>query len=128
LGPQIIPGFHEVRLPPIILSFDDADQLAELTKDGRWSIFSKIRRALYYTGGRPIFSIFLSKTFAFNFREHIPKHIIHPTDRIIPTTKARHPILTEVGFDELAYPIVMGETTLEQVSDVDFMSHYGRPL
>jgi hypothetical protein len=121
------PVYHGPRRPLLILSFDEAHQLTETYKDGQWSVFSGLRRALRDLGKRTeTFSLFLS-TFG-NFTGFIPEVNVDISARVILGKMARHPIITEVGFDTFAYPVTWGKTTLEDVSSVDFMSRYGRPL
>jgi hypothetical protein len=112
--------------PVIILSFDESHQLTEPSGDGQWSVFSELRRALRCLAKTPIFSLFLSTLG--NFGGFSPEIKLDKSARVVVGRLARHPIITEVVFDEFAYAVIMGQTTLEQVSRKEFMSHYGRPL
>jgi hypothetical protein len=124
--PKTTSNGSKPKRPLIVLSFDESEQLTKSTVDDRWSIFSELRRALRCFGGRPIFSLFLST--AGNFEGFSPAIELDKSARVAMRQLVRLPIIAECGFDELACPLILGKTTLEVVSKVRFMCHYGRPL
>lgn len=108
---KVIFKENGLRRPLVILSFDDAHQLADVFR--RESIMlSELRRVLSELNGKPIFGLFLS-TAANTFKPYDIRDL---------------PPITETSFDALAYIAEEGVTTLDEVAQDKWMSHLGRPL
>jgi hypothetical protein len=112
--------------PLVILSFDESHVLTDTPKNKTWTVFSELRRVLRELVHFPIFSLFLStsgKVLSFS-----------PVMQSDPSRRAResdisplHPI-SEMSFDDLAYPAMEDHITLSRVVKTDWISHLGRPL
>jgi len=90
------------RRPLVIFAFDEAhiltDNPSTMNRATTWNLFLELRRILRETSGRAIFSLFLSTAGRFN------------------------------SFDDPAYDAPEYEIMLEQVVEIDWMCHLGRPL
>jgi hypothetical protein len=114
------------RHPLVILSFDESHVLTDIPKNQSWTVFSELRRVLRELLPFPIFSLFLStagKVLSFS-----------PVIQSDPSLRAReseieplHPI-SEISFDDLAYPAMEDNIMLSRVVLTDWISHLGRPL
>jgi hypothetical protein len=89
-------------------------------------LFSELRRVLREIIDHPIFSLFLSTAGRFhlfspeirsNHSNRITNHELTPL----------HPI-SEICFDEIAYPAKEYTVSLDRVVKTDWISHLGRPL
>lgn len=114
------------RRPLLIFSFDESHILTDTPKDAGWTLFVELRRTLRELVDLPIFSLFLSTVGRF--------HLFSPEIRSDPSTRVAkadlvplNPI-TEVSFDDLAFPAKEDTVTLGRVVQVDWISHLGRPL
>ncbi|KAF8264913.1 hypothetical protein EI94DRAFT_409046 [Lactarius quietus] len=111
------------RRPLLILAFDDADVLAGIrVKEG--SFLSELIRALGTVSDLPIFSLFLSTS-----ANLLPPVKSTPfgalnSDVDLPL----YPPITEISFDDLAFPAVEDTLTLNQVTEDKWIMHLGRPL
>ncbi|KAF8495544.1 hypothetical protein F5888DRAFT_1711816 [Russula emetica] len=117
---------NEKRRPLILFSFDEPHVLTDGTKEGDWSLFSELCRILQRLDDCLFFSLFLST--AGNFWFLSPDVKLDPSSRIVnDQLRPFHPI-TEVSFDCLACPANEGSMTLNQVTQMDWIAHLGRPL
>jgi hypothetical protein len=117
------------RIPLVILTFDEAHELANpaSTKEwNKWSLFSELRRVLRELRKSPIFSLFLST--ASKFEAFNPDIHSDPSLRVTDKALVPLPPITEIGFDDLAYTAKEGTTTIEEVTHDRWMSHLGRPM
>jgi hypothetical protein len=114
------------RRPLVILSFDEAHILTDIPESSSWTLFSELRRVLRETIDHPIFSLFLSTAGKF--------HLFSPEIRSDPSGRVTnhelsplHPI-SEICFDDIAYPAKENTVSLDRVVTTDWISHLGRPL
>jgi hypothetical protein len=115
------------RWPLVVLAFDEADTLTDNPPNQvLWNLFSELRRVLRQIQHHPIFSLFLST--AGRFEKFSP--VIHSD----PSTRARGPDnrpldpISEISFDDIAYPALKGTIRIDSVVEIDWISHLGRPL
>ncbi|KAH9991140.1 hypothetical protein BJV77DRAFT_554959 [Russula vinacea] len=114
------------RRPLVILAFDEAHSLTDKPLNTSWNFFLELRRILRQVHNLPIFSLFLSTAGRF--------HLFSPEIRSDPSNRARdsssRPLdpISEISFDDLAYPALNNTVTLDRVSQTDWISHLGRPL
>lgn len=114
------------RRPLVILSFDESHVLTDTPKTGGWTLFVELRRTLREIVGFPIFSLFLSTAGRF--------HLFSPEIRSDPSTRVSRADLvpldpiSEVSFDDLAFPAKEYTVPLSRVVKLDWISHLGRPL
>lgn len=116
------------RRPLVVLAFDEADALTDnpANNNERWNLFSELRRVLRQLNKLPIFSLFLSTA----GRSDLLSPDIHsdPSARVRePDYRSLDPI-TEISFDDIAYPTLKGTIAVEKAATIDWMSHLGRPL
>jgi hypothetical protein len=115
--------------PALIISFDEAHPLATIEKDvidGVWSRFSELRRALRIIHSHPCFSVFLSTTGKIN--QFMPPPMNDSSDRMQRGLLGLMSPFCELGFDQLAEKAISGQTTLDEVSSLKFMTSLSRPL
>ncbi|KIL59036.1 hypothetical protein M378DRAFT_284568 [Amanita muscaria Koide BX008] len=124
IDPQgLLDSDHGSRRPLVILAFDEAHTLTYVPKDKSWTVFTELCRTLQRLVDRPIFSLFLSTAGKLS-----PEILEDPSNRIAHhELKILDPI-TEISFDDIAHPADEGQVLLEQVVELDWMSHLGRPL
>ena len=114
------------RWPLVILSFDESHILTDNPKDRRWTLFSELRRTLREIINWPIFSLFLSTAGSF--------HLFSPEIKSDPSSRVTNAVLlpldpiSEISFDDLAFPAPEDTVSLDQVVQTKWMSHLGRPL
>jgi hypothetical protein len=115
------------RRPLVVLAFDEADILTDNPPDQEtWNLFSELRRVLRQIQHLQIFSLFLST--AGRFDKFSPDVHSHPSARARePDNRPLHPI-SEISFDDIAYPALKGTITIDKVVEIDWISHLGRPL
>jgi hypothetical protein len=130
IDPQGLLDSATGRQPLVILCFDEAHLLADLPQHPPsqhldWTLFSELRRVLREVVDMPMFSLFLSTAGRPNFfsseMQSDPSRVTH-LDRY-----TLHPI-SEISFDDLAYPAQECSVTLDRVVELDWISHIGRPL
>jgi hypothetical protein len=119
------------RWPLVILYFDEAHLLTDLperspSQYASWTLFSELRRGLREVVDKPIFTLFLSTAGRPN--------LLSPAIKADPSTRMYnleespvHPI-SEISFDDLAYPAYPNSVTLDRVVELDWISHIGHPL
>ncbi len=115
------------RRPLVVLAFDEAHVLTD-NPPGQpgWNYFLELRRILRQFHRHPIFSLFLSTAGRFNQ--------LSPEIRSDPSARAREPdnppldTITEISFDDLAYPTFKDSVSLMRVIQTDWICHLGRPL
>ncbi len=115
------------RRPLVVLAFDEAHVLTD-NPPGQpgWNYFLELRRILRQFHRHPIFSLFLSTAGCFNQ--------LSPEIRSDPSARAREPdnppldTITEISFDDLAYPTFKDSVSLMRVIQTDWICHLGRPL
>ena len=114
------------RWPLVILAFDESHILTDNPKDRSWTLFSELRRTLREIVDWPIFSLYLST--AGSFHLFSPEIKRDPSSRV--TNAALLPLnpISEISFDDLAFPAQAGTVSLNRVVQTDWMSHLGRPL
>jgi hypothetical protein len=127
----LIPTFNVVNdnKPVLVLSFDEAHCLAKSLDDpdvGRWSRFSELRRALRIIDLYPCFSLFLSTTGKVN--QFMPQPKDDNSNRIEKGLVHVIPPFCELGFDQLAEKVILGETTIDDIASLKFMATLSRPL
>jgi hypothetical protein len=115
------------RRPLVVLAFDEAHVLTDNPPcQNYWNLFLELRRFLRAIEEFPIFSLFLSTAGRFN---QLPPEIDYsPSARAgEPDNRPLDPI-SEISFDEIAYPALKGTVTIDRAVEIDWMSHLGRPL
>jgi hypothetical protein len=114
------------RWPLVILAFDESHILTEFPEGCGWTLFSELRRTLQAIGKQPIFSLFLAT--AGSFHLFSPEIRSDPSRRV--TDKSLRPLdpITEISFDDLAYPAKEDSVSLSRVVATDWIAHLGRPL
>jgi hypothetical protein len=127
----LIPDFDIVNdnKPVLVLSFDEAHPLAEIQYNpdmGRWSRFSELRRALRIIDLYPCFSLFLSTTGKVN--QFMPQPKDNNSNRIEKGLVKVIPPFCELGFDQLAEKVFLGETTIDEIASPKFMATLSQPL
>ena len=114
------------RRPLVIISFDESHILTDNPDSTEWTLFSELRRVFRELNGYPIFILFLSTMGRFN--NFSPET---QSDRSVRIRESHlstlHPI-TEISFDDIAYPANEHTVTLCQVTKMNWMCHLGRPL
>jgi hypothetical protein len=114
------------RWPLVVFAFDEAHILTDNPPDHNWNLFLELRRILRQIYKLPIFSLFLSTAGRFNLFSS--KTVSDPTNRIRdPSSRPLDPI-SEISFDDLAFPALEGTVPLDRVVKMDWISHLGRPL
>jgi hypothetical protein len=115
------------RRPLVVLAFDEADALTDNPPDNKWwNLFSELRRVLRRINELQIFSLFLST--AGRFDQFSPDTRSDPSARVRePDYRPLDPI-SEISFDDLAYPALKGTITMDTVVKIDWISHLGHPL
>jgi hypothetical protein len=114
------------RWPLAILAFDESHILTDNPKDRNWTLFSELRRTLREIVDWPIFSLFLSTAGSF--------HLFSPDIKSDHSSRVTNAVLlplnpiSEISFDDLAYPAQNDTVSLDRVVQMDWMSHLGRPL
>jgi hypothetical protein len=114
------------RQPLVILSFDEADTLTDNPPEKEWNLFSELRRVLRQIDQFQIFSLFLSTAGRFDK--------FSPVIRADPSARAKEPDnrpldpISEISFDDVAYPALTGTVTIDKAVTIDWISHLGRPL
>jgi hypothetical protein len=114
------------RHPLVILIFDESQILTNTPEQSNWTLFSELRRTLRGILDQPIFTLFLSTAGRFNrfspeIRSDSSKRVINNNFKLL------HPI-SEMCFDDLAYPAREYTVSLKRVVEMDWISHLGRPL
>ncbi len=113
--------------PLVVLAFDEAHTLTDNPPEQKgWNLYSELRRILRQINHLPIFSLFLST--AGRFDKFSP--VIHsdPSARVRePDNRPLDPI-SEISFDDIAYQALKGTVTMDDVVEIDWLSHLGRPL
>jgi len=116
------------RWPLVVLAFDEADALTDNppNQDEDWNLFSELRRFLRQINELPIFSLFLST--AGRFDKFSP--VIRYDSSAWTREPDNHPLdpISEISFDDIAYPALKGTITIQDAVSIDWMSHLGRPL
>ncbi len=116
---SVLDSQHGPRRPLVILAFDEAHVLRN-NPPGQpsWNLFLELRRILQQFHDHAIFSVFLST--AGRFKQFSP-------DTREPDNRPLDPI-TEISFDDVAYPALKDTVSLSRVISTDWISHLGRPL
>jgi hypothetical protein len=118
------------RRPLVILAFDEAHILTDnppiSNRATKWNLFSELRRILRQTSDYAIFSLFLSTAGRFNLFS--PEISSDPSRRIQDSSLSTLDPITEISFDDLSYDAPEYEVMLEQVVEMNWMCHLGRPL
>ena len=105
------------RRPLVILSFDESHILTDIPNRSRWTLFSELRRILREIINHPIFSLFLST--AGRFHLFSPEIRSDDSNRITNSNLAPlHPI-SEICFDDMAYPARENTVSLDRVVKTD---------
>jgi len=118
------------RRPLVIFSFDEAHVLTDNPstkgRETKWNLFSELRRIFRRTSDYAIFSLFLSTAGRFNLFS--PEKGSDPSMRIQESQLSTLDPITEISFDDLAYPAPKDKVNLTQVVEMNWMCHLGRPL
>jgi len=106
------------RRPLVVLYFDEYHFLTDVPRDTSWSVHSHLLKALQAISDLQIFSLFLST--------RVPQtHSLDPSQLDL---NPRLSPITEISFDDLAFPAIENCITLDRVVQLDWISHLGRPL
>jgi hypothetical protein len=110
----------------VILAFDESQILTDNPKDQDWTLFSELRRSLREIVDLPIFSLYLST--AGSFHLFSPDIKSDPSSRVTKAALSPLDPISEISFDDLAFPLQPDTVSLDRVVQMDWMSHLGRPL
>jgi len=114
------------RRPLVVISFDDSHILTDNPRAEPWTLFSELRCILRGMVESPIFSLFLST--AERFHRFTPEKRLDPSSRIANSIlSVLHPI-SEISFDDIAFPALENTVSLDRVVEMDWISHLSRPL
>jgi hypothetical protein len=115
------------RRPLVVFAFDEADTLTDNPPvQSHWNLFTELRQNLREIQRFPIFSLFLSTAGRFDkFSPALSSELSFRARE--PTSRPLDPI-SEISFDEIAYPALKGTTTMDEVVDIGWFTHLGRPL
>jgi hypothetical protein len=114
------------RRPLVVFAFDEAHTLTDNPSNMPWNFFSELRRILRQIHDLPIFSLFLSTAGRFNLFS--PDIRSDPSNRIRDANSRPLDPISEISFDDLAYPAPTDTVNLDRVVQTDWISHLGRPL
>jgi hypothetical protein len=116
--------------PVIFLEFDEAHPLAaaKCLNGKKHSHFSELRRALRMLHGAPVFSLFLSTTGEIS--QFNPRRAADPSARVMEGNLHLIPPYSDLGFDQAMekHKVTDGTVTIAEVTSLEFMSRFGRPL
>jgi hypothetical protein len=112
--------------PLVILAFNKSHILTEVPKHCHWTLFSKLRHALQVIGASPIFSLFLSTVGS--ILRFSPKIRSDPSRWVMDHKLRPLDPITEISFNNIAYPAKEDTVSLSQVTTTDWISHLGHPL
>jgi hypothetical protein len=115
------------RRPLIVLAFDEPDVLIDSPSgQAGWNLYMELRRILRQINHQSIFSLFLST--AGHFDQLSPDIHSDPSARARdPNNRPLDPI-SEISFDDIAYPALKGTIAIDRAVEIDWLSHLGRPL
>ncbi|KAM6501265.1 hypothetical protein JOM56_004279 [Amanita muscaria] len=131
LNPEL-EAAHIKTLPPlVVLAFDEVHVLSvekHQFDTGYFSKFSELRRALRAINELPIFSVFLSTSG--KIQNITPRAELDGAGWVQKTNLVLLPPFTELGFDQMVGQISDDgdDLTIEKVSTIKSMVHFGRPL
>jgi hypothetical protein len=114
------------RRPLVIFAFDEAHILTDNPPKKDWNLFSELRRILRQISDDAIFSVFLST--AGRFHLFLPEIRSDHSDRIRDASERPLDPITEISFDDLAFPAPADAVFLDRVVQMEWISHLGRPL
>ena len=123
---RLLDSAEGPRWPLVVFAFDEAHILTDNPPSKEWSLFLELRLILRKIHKLPIFSLFLSTAGRLS--------VFSPGVRSDRSNRVRNPgfhfldPITEISFDDIAYPALEDTITLDRVVKIDWMSHLGRPL
>lgn len=123
---HLLDSVEGPRWPLVVFSFDEAHILTDNPPSKEWNLFLELCCTLRQIHKLPIFSLFLPTAERFN--QFFPEIRSDPSHRIRNLGCRPLDPITEISFDDIAYPTLEGTITLDRVVQVDWMSHLGRPL
>jgi len=131
LAPNLDVRSNISKLPPmVIIAFDEAHVLTDTKHnplDGTWSKFSELRRGIRVLNPYPFFSLFLSTTG--KIQDFTPPPHKDGSKRLERRALVLLPPFTELGFDQMVQSRISdGSATIDEVSTVEYMAMFGRPL
>ncbi|KAF8339651.1 uncharacterized protein EI90DRAFT_3037372 [Cantharellus anzutake] len=110
------------RRPLVVLAFDEAHILTSNPPDQNdWNLFSELGRILGQIQDLPIFSLFLSTAGCFKILSDSSAWAREPDNCSLN-------LISEISFDDIAYPALEGTVKIDRVVGIDWISHLGRPL
>ncbi|KAF8510465.1 hypothetical protein BU17DRAFT_55347 [Hysterangium stoloniferum] len=120
---------NEPNFPIIFLEFDEAHLLTDketFTEEG-YSHLSELRRVLRMMHFSPVFSFFLSTTEKISLT---PFRTVVSSTRLLEGRLHTIPSYMDLGFDQAmkGREACDGSHTIDQVAELGFMAHFGRPL
>ena len=115
------------RRPLIVLAFDEAHTLTDNPRgQTEWNMYSELCQILRQINDLPILSLFVST--AGHFDNFPPAVHSGPSSQVRePESRPLVPI-SEISFDVIAYPALEGTVTIDNVVEIGWLSHLGRPL
>jgi hypothetical protein len=115
------------RRPLVVLAFDEAHTLTDNPPEQKgWNLYSELRRILRQIDNLPIFSLFLST--AGRFDKFSPDIHSDPSARVREPDNPPLDPISEISFDDIAYPASKDTITIDDVVEIGWLSHLGRPL
>jgi hypothetical protein len=114
------------RWPLVILAFDESHILNEFPRRCSWTVFSALRDTLQAIVSKPIFSLFLST--AGSLLQFSPEIESSPSGQVVNHSHRTLDPITEISFDDIAYPAKEYTVLLSEVVTIKWISHLGRPL
>jgi len=118
------------RRPLVVLSFDEAHLLTDNAEDldSGPNLFFELHQVLQQIHKHPIFSLFLSTAGRFNLLSGCPQIQSDLSNRVRDPNHCPFDTISEISFDDLAYPAKKDRVTLGRVVEIDWIAHLGRPL
>ncbi|KAM6501280.1 hypothetical protein JOM56_004294, partial [Amanita muscaria] len=130
LDPILKDANLETLPPLVVLAFDEAHVLSvekHQFDTAYFSEFSELRRALRALNELPIFSVFLSTSG--QIQNITPPAEGDASSRVQKSKLVLLAPFTELGFDQMVKEEISdGALTIEDVTTIEFMARFGRPL
>ena len=130
LSPDEDPRLLSRAPPVVILAYDEAHILSDEKYNvlsNPWTIFSEFRRTHRSLNKYPIFSVFLSTSG--KIQDLTPPPQYDKSKRLEDRELQLLPPFTELGFDQMIQPTILeGSVTIDDVSTLEYMAMFGRPL
>lgn len=117
------------RRPLIVFAFDEAHILIDGPSNFGLvcNLFDELNLILQQIHNHPIFSLFVS-TAGRVLLPASPPYLSDLSNRVRDPYHYSFDPISEVNFDDVAYPALENHATLDRVVEIDWIAHLGRPL